>query len=153
MILDKAIYEKLCNYCAYQERCVSDVKQKLYKLKVSKDDYDTYIEKLQGGNFLNEDRYTKYFVSAHVKKKWGKQKMQAALSAKRIDTRTIKKYLQDIDANQYNEQMHTAAEKKWRTIKGETLNERKTKLLRFLLTKGYEMKIAGEVVKQVAKGE
>lgn len=144
--MDKEIYEKLCNYCAYQERCVSDVKQKLYKLKIAKDDYEQYIEKLKDGNFLNEDRYVKYFVSAHTKKKWGKTKIKMALSGKRIDGALIKKYLEDMDEENYDEQIKAAAEKRWRTVKGDTLRDRKTKLMRFLLSKGYEM---GKVVNAI----
>lgn len=143
---DKVLYEKLCNYCAYQERCVSDVKQKLYKLKIAKDDYEHYIEKLKNGNFLNEERYVKYFVSAHAKKKWGKTKIKMALSGKRIDGALIKKYLEDMDEENYDEQIKTAAEKRWRTVKGDTLRDRKTKLMRFLLSKGYEM---GKVINAI----
>ena len=51
---DSAIYEKLTNFCAYQERCKADLFEKLYKLKVPKDDFDSYIVKLQEQNFLNE---------------------------------------------------------------------------------------------------
>ena len=87
---DSAIYEKLTNFCAYQERCTADVLEKLYKLKVPKDDFDNYIPKLKGENFLNEERYVKAFISAHSKKKWGKTKIKSALSGKRIDSGLIK---------------------------------------------------------------
>src|SRR5437773_2347659 len=95
--MDAAIYDKLSNYCAYSERCASDVKQKLQKLKVDKEEYNSYISRLKEDNFLNEERFVKYFVSAHTKKKWGKNKMKAALSGKRIDSSLIKKYLDDMD--------------------------------------------------------
>ncbi len=153
MILDKQLYEKLCNYCAYQERCANDVRQKLFKLKVPKNEHSAYLQKLQHGNFLNEDRYTKFFVAARVKKKWGKQKIQAALVVKKIETPTIKKYIQDIDETEYKSQMNNVAIKKWSTIKAETMSERKTKLLRFLLSKGYEMNFAKAVANELAIGE
>lgn len=147
--MDTGIYEKLSNYCAYQERCVSDVKQKLYKLKVPKEDYEAYIEKLQQHNFLNEDRFVKYFVSSHQKKKWGKTKMKAALSGKRINSDLIKKYLDDMDTEDYDAQIKEMTQKKWKTIKGATLRDRKTKLLRFLLGKGYEMSKAIAAMKEL----
>ena len=147
-MIDKELYDKLCNYCAYQERCASDVKQKMHKLKMEKEEYAAYIEKLKDENFLNEDRYVKYFVSGHAKKKWGKTKMKAALGAKRIDSSLIKKYLDDMDEENYDEQIKAAAEKKWNSIKGNTLRDRKTKLLRFLLSKGYEMGKAVTAIKE-----
>lgn len=147
MAVDKTLYDKLSNYCAYQERCASDVKDKLRKLKVEKEEYDAYIAKLKDENFLNEDRYTKYFVSAHTKKKWGKAKMKSALSGKRIDPSLIKKYLDDMDEENYDEQIKIVAEKKWETIKAKSARDKKTKMLRFLLSKGYEMNKALVAIK------
>ncbi len=147
MTIDKELYDKLCNFCAYQERCVSDVKQKMLKLKIEKDEFDLYIEKLKQGNFINEDRYVKYFVNAHAKKKWGKTKMKSALSGKRIEQGLIKKYLDDMDEENYEEQIKTIAEKKWETIKAKTPRDKKTKMLRFLLAKGYEMGKALNAIK------
>jgi len=145
--IDKTIYDKLSNFCAYQERCVSDVKEKMRKLKVEKQDYDGYIEKLKDSNFLNEERFVKYYVSAHAKKKWGKTKMKSALGAKRIDSSLIKTYLDDMDEGDYDEQIKTIAEKKWNTIKAKTPRDKKTKMLRFLLSKGYEMSKALSAIK------
>lgn len=139
MAIDKTTYDKLSNFCAYQERCASDVKEKMRKIKVEKDEYDGYIEKLKDDNFLNEERFVKYYISAHAKKKWGKTKMKSALGAKRIDSLLIKKYLDDMDEENYDEQIKTIAEKKWNTIKAKTPRDKKTKMLRFLLSKGYEM--------------
>lgn len=149
MDIDKELYEKLSNFCAYQERCVSDVKQKMQKLKIEKEDYDNYLEKLKEANYINEDRYVKYFVNAHAKKKWGKTKIKSALSGKRIAQDLIKKYLDDMDEENYDEQIKTIAEKKWPTIKAATPRDKKTKMLRFLLGKGYEMNKALSVLKEL----
>lgn len=144
---EQQIYDKMSNFCAYQERCESDVKEKLRKLKIEKEDYSKYIARLKEDNFLNEERFVKYFVSAHAKKKWGKTKMKAALGGKRIDSSLIKKYLDDMDEEDYDEQIKIQAEKKWPTIKAKTPRDKKTKLLRFLLSKGYEMGKALNAIK------
>lgn len=145
--MDIEIFDKLCHYCAYQERCTSEVKKKLFQLKVPVEEYGIYIDKLASNNYLNEDRFVKYFVTARVKKKWGKAKLKAALSAKKIDSQLIKKYLAAIDLLDYNAQIKSAAEKKWRTIKAENVRERKNKLMRFLLSKGYEMEKVVQTLK------
>lgn len=147
MAVDKIIYDKLSNFCAYQERCVSDVKEKLRKLKIEKEDCDAYIVKLKEDNFLNEERFVKYYINAHTKKKWGKTKMKSALGAKRIDSSLIKQYLDDMDEADYDEQIKTIAEKKWNTIKAKTPRDKKTKMLRFLISKGYEMSKALNVIR------
>lgn len=147
--MDKEIYDKLANYCAYQERCLADVKQKLAKLKVPKEDYPLYTAKLITDNFLNEERYVKYFVAGHAKKRWGKTKIKAALAVKKLDSAIVKKYLDDIDEEGYDEQLKATALKKWNTLRTGTPREKKTKLLRFLLSKGYEMKKASDAIKEI----
>lgn len=148
-MFDREIYDKLTSYCAYQERCATDVRQKLFKLKVNKEDFDAYLERLSDENFLNEERYVKYFIAAHSKKKWGKNKMKSALMQKRMDASLIKKYLDDIEEEDYTAQIKMLAEKKLRSIKSSTRNELKTKLMRFLLGKGFEMQKISAVMKEL----
>jgi regulatory protein len=148
-MIDKAIYDKLSNYCAYQERCGADVRQKLQKLKEDKNNFADYIAKLKEDNFLNDERYVKSFIAGHEKKKWGKTKMKMALLGKRIDGELIKQYLDDMDQEDYDERIKTIAEKKWETIKAKSPRDKKTKLLRFLLSKGYEMNKALQAMKQL----
>lgn len=73
--------------------------------------------------------------------------MKSALGAKRIDSSLIKTYLDDMDEGDYDEQIKTIAEKKWNTIKAKTPRDKKTKMLRFLLSKGYEMSKALSAIK------
>ena len=147
MEIDNTIYEKLSSFCAYQERCENDVKEKMRKLKMEKEEYAQYLTRLKDDNFLNEERYVKYFVSGHAKKKWGKTKIKSALGGKRIDSSLIKRYLDDMEEENYDEQIKLQAEKKWGTIKAKTPRDKKTKLLRFLLSKGYEMSKALNAIK------
>ena len=86
-------------------------------------------------------------LAAIKKKKWGKTKIKAALTAKKIDATIIKAYLDDMNDDDYESQLAEVAAKKWTTIKGETTRERKTKLLRFLLGRGYEMNRALTAIK------
>jgi SOS response regulatory protein OraA/RecX len=72
-----------------------------------------------------------------------------ALLGKRIDGELIKQYLDDMDQEDYDEQIKTIAEKKWETIKAKTPHDKRTKLLRFLLSKGYEMNKALQAMKQL----
>ena len=115
-MFDKNIYQKLADYCGQSEHCERDVIDKLYKLKSPKEDTSAYIQKLRQENFLNDDRYAKAFVEAHTRKKWGKVKIKNALSGKGIGSDVSGKYMDDMDAGDYNDQLKTLAEKKWRSI-------------------------------------
>ena len=49
--------QKLKHYCAYQERCHSEVRQKLYRLGVWKREHDEILATLIEENYLNEERF------------------------------------------------------------------------------------------------
>ncbi len=146
---DSAIYEKLTNFCAYQERCRADVIEKLYKLKIPKEEFDVYIDKLKTENFLNEERYVKAFISAHSKKKWGKTKIKSALAGKKLDSGLVKKYLDLIEEGDYDGQIKELLQKKWKSIRTGSPKEKKNKLVRFLLSKGFEMGKVMAAVKEM----
>lgn len=146
---DQKIYDKLTTYCAYQERSAKDVKQKLVKLKAEPDDTAYYLERLQRENYLNETRFAKAFIEGHLRKKWGKAKIKAALTQKGIAANTVKNLLDDVEDEGYAEQLLAAAMHKLKSIKGETDYDRKIKLTRFLLSKGYESSRISAVVKQL----
>lgn len=149
-MFEKEIYDKLTHYCSYQERCTADVNKKLFALKVPRAEYDPYIAKLKTENFLNEDRYVRSFVSVYSgKKKWGKNKIKSALQTRGVSASLVKKYLDEIEEADYNEQVKLLAEKKWKSIRTGTPKERKAKLMRFLLSKGFEMDKIIPVIKAV----
>jgi len=118
-------------------------------MKVPKDEFDAYIPKLREENFLNEERYVKAFISAHSKKKWGKTKIRSALSGKRIDGELIKKYLDEIEEGDYDDQIKVLLQKKWKSMRTGSPKEKKTRLIRFLLSKGFEMGKVMTVLKEL----
>lgn len=134
---DPATYEKLTTYCAYAERCTADVKKRLITYKVEKSEHGVYIDRLKEAGFLNDERYIKSYVSAHIKKRWGKVKIKAGLRAKGIAASTIQTYLADVEEDDYQERLLKLVTDKAPRIKGNTLQDRKIKLMRHLLSKGY----------------
>ena len=107
-----------------------------------------YIEQLEKSGFLDEKRYVKTFINSHFeKKKWGAAKIRAALSSKGIKDNLYKDLLQDIDKEDYYATALKLAEKKNGSIKSKSPQDHKMKLMRFLMSKGFE----GEVIKRVMK--
>ena len=54
--------EKMKKFCAYQERCHAEVRNKLLKLKIYGDDLEEIIAELIIEGFLSEDRYARAYV-------------------------------------------------------------------------------------------
>ena len=94
--------EKMKAYCAYQERCHKEVKEKLFKLELYGDDADEIIITLIQDNFLNEERFAKAQVRGKFRiKKWGKERIIRELKFKLISEYNIISALNEIDENEY----------------------------------------------------
>lgn len=142
---------KLQHYCAYQERCHSDVKNKLYEYGVYGDDAETIISKLIEEDYLNEQRFAIQFASGRFRlKQWGRVKIKYELKQKGVSEYCIKKALQIIDADDYEKLLQKLTDQKLKTLKSEkNIFIKKRKLQDFLLQKGYEADLIRELIKMM----
>jgi regulatory protein len=140
---------KIKQYCAYQERSHSEVKDKLYGYGLSKNDIDEIISKLIEEDYLNEERFAIHFAGGKFRiKQWGKVKIKYELKQKQVSEYCIKKALAAIDNSDYKKTLYKLADIKIKALKSEkNVFIRKRKLQDHLLMKGYEL----EMVKQIVK--
>jgi len=131
------------HYCAYQERCHSEVRSKLLELGFRGQAVEEAMASLIAGNFLNEERFARSYCSGKFRiKQWGRRKIVQALKLKRVSEYCIRKGLEEIGDDAYRQTLQQLAESKKKELKGEQ-NEwiRKQKIQRYLLQKGYEMEL------------
>ncbi len=142
---------KIKQYCAYQERCHAEVRDKLYSYGLHKKDVDEIIVLLIGAIYLNEERFAIHFAGGKFRiKHWGKNKIKQALKIKQVSDYCIKKALQEIDETDYINTLQMLAEQKMKTLKSEkNIFIKKKKLQGFLLQKGYESDLVNEVVVKI----
>ena len=139
--------QKLKQYCAYQERCHSEVKEKLYNLGVWKKDRDEIIAALIEENYLNEERFAIAFAGGRFRiKQWGRVKIRFELKQKQVSEYSIKKSLKQIPEPEYIKVLAKLAEEKYTALKGEQWLVRKKKTLDYLLQKGYESELAYKTI-------
>lgn len=94
--------EKVRNYCAYQERCQQEVRDKLYELGLHQKEVEQGVSVLVSEGFVNEERFAVAYAGGKFRiKKWGKVKIRAGLKARKISDYCIKKALQAIDDKEY----------------------------------------------------
>lgn len=132
--------EKLENYCAYQERCISEVKTKMFSLKIPSLHFPSLLESLIENKFLDEERYVRAFMRSKVSfKKDGLEKIRFGLMKKGIKDEDIKLVFEELDSETYASNLNSLIEKKWISLllKNEK-QEAKAKLIRYLLAKGYK---------------
>ena len=149
-ITKKKYLDKLKRYCAYQDRCHKEVREKLEKLKVDEDIADEIIAELIKENFLNEERFARSFVRGKYRiKKWGRNKIIQHLKQKEISTYLIDRSLQEIDEEEYIANLKDLLEKKYALCKTADKYEQRKKLYRFARNKGYEHELINEILEEL----
>jgi regulatory protein len=143
--------QKLKHYCAYQERCHSEVKEKLYDLGVWKKEHDEIIAALIEENYLNEERFAIAFAGGKFRiKQWGRMKIKHELKQKQVSEYSIKKALKQIDEAEYLKLLNKEAEEKYASLKSEQYLVRKKKTMDYLFRKGFEAELVNESIKTIA---
>jgi regulatory protein len=142
--------EKMKHYCAYQERCHSEVREKLFEYGIHKNETDEIVLYLIENNYLNEQRYAEQFAGGHFRsKKWGRIKIRYALRQKQISDPCIKKALQVIDEEDYMKTLEHLFTEKKASLKSEKNHFiRKKKIRDHLLQKGYEAGLIQDLMKE-----
>lgn len=136
--------QKLKHYCAYQERCHSEVKEKLYTLGVWKKDHDAIISTLIEENYLNEERFAMAFAGGKWRvKHWGRIRIRYELKQKQVSEYCIKKALRQIDEEEYLRVMNEIAAAKYASLKNEQYLVRKKKTMDYLQHRGFEQALIG----------
>jgi regulatory protein len=145
------IKTKLEYYCVYQERCHTEVENKLHTLKVSKTDCEKIIIHLIEHDFLNETRFSQSFARGkHRIKLWGKKRITTELKARNISSYNINLALKEIDDDAYWETFTTLAERQWQNTTEKNQLKKFKKVCDFLLRKGYESDLVYEKLKKMS---
>lgn len=138
------------NYCAYQERCHKEVEQKLYDLNMIPEAKEKIIIHLLQHNFLNEERFAKAFVRGKFSiKNWGKQRILNELKFRNISIYNINTALKEIDDEDYLKTLQKIAKKKLPLIKESNTFKKSSKLVNYLISKGFEPNLVYPIVKNI----
>lgn len=136
--VDEAL-EKMRHYCAYQERCHKEVKNKLYSMHMIPAATEQIVGTLVTENYLNESRFAQQFAQGKFSiKHWGKLRITRELKTRSVSDYDIRKALLAIDDKAYLEKISTISHKKWSQLEGNKPQVRKQKLYQYLAYRGWE---------------
>lgn len=140
---------KAASQCSTAERCRAEISQLLMRWGVESEAQERILKRLVKENYIDEERYSRAFVNDKFHyNKWGRQKIQQLLIAKHISQETYQPALDDIDAEEYAAQLHALLIAKKTMLKAASDYERNVKLIRFALSRGYELDL---IMKEVEK--
>jgi len=125
--------------CSRQEKCISDIRTKLYSWGATKEQIEVIIKSLINDNFLNQKRFSKLFASEKARfNKWGPRKIEQALMMKGFGKDEIAEALAEIQDYFDDDTLAQLLKNKMRSIKAKDEYDLKIKLIRFGISRGYE---------------
>jgi len=147
---EKIIIEKIQSYCLYQDRCVKEVKNKLYSFKVSSQLVENIVEYLIDNDYLNEERYTKMFIQGKLRiKKWGRIKLKYELRSKGIDIKTINEHINQINEEDYLNYFNEFSTSKIKFLKG-TKDQKKRSFINYFTYRGWENNLIYQKLRDIS---
>ena len=145
---------KLEHYCAYQDRCHTEVISKLFSLGITPQIHDEIIVHLIEQNFLNEERFAKSFVRGkHRLSAWGRNRITSELKFRNINSRLITIALAEITDEEYYQTFDRISENKWNQLTDSDIQKKKQKFQAYLFRKGYAMSDIIAKTDELVKGE
>jgi Uncharacterized protein conserved in bacteria len=146
------LLHKAASYCSISEHCISEVEDKLAAWCVGCDDKSKIIDRLIAEDFINEKRYSIFFVKDKFRfNKWGKIKIGYALRQKGLSDEIISEALSTIDDGEYEEMLASILKTKLSGLKYEYEYEKQGKLFNFAQSRGFESQVINRVVKSINK--
>ncbi len=130
---------KAQNLCAGQEKCVFDIRKKLFDWKLPANNHDKVVDLLLKDKYIVEQRYANFYTKEKFNfNKWGKIKIEYTLKQKNIPYEYIKNALDEIPEMEYDKLLENELIKKLKTLKDKDEYTIKSKLVRFASSRGFE---------------
>ena len=140
-ITETEALNKVAAYCSTAELCRAEISEKLQRWGLPYDVIDRILKRLVDEKYIDEERFCRAFVNDKYRfAKWGKVKIAQALQLMKISYNTCRQFLNEIDEEEYLSILDSLLTAKRKSIHAENEYELNGKLMRFALSRGFEMK-------------
>ena len=131
---------RLAARCSTTEMCTADIRRKLEDTDLTADERNRLLRRLTDEGYVDDKRYAHAYVRDKFRfSGWGRIKITQGLRAKQLPEALIADALDEIDVNDYQRSLRDLLAKGRRTVSGRTAYEANGKLIRFALSRGYEL--------------
>ena len=143
--------EALQHYCAYQDRCHKDARQKLRELRMFGEEAEQVICDLIAEKYLDEERFARSFARGKFKiKRWGRAKITRELKQRDISAYCIKKAMTEIEDEDYLQTLEDELLRRNRIEKkGLHPYLKRRKLADYMFQRGYESFLTWEAINRL----
>ena len=140
-ITETEALNRVAAYCSTAEHCRAEIAEKLQRWGIAYDAIDRIINRLEQEKYIDEERFCRAFINDKYRlAKWGKMKIGQALQLKKISSSVYWPYVNEIDEEEYHAVLQKLLAAKRKSVRAESEYELNGKLVRFALSRGFEMK-------------
>jgi len=134
------VLKKMMRYCAYQDRCHQEVRNKIYDAGIYGDMAEQMMAELVQDNYLNEERFAISYAGGKFRmKKWGRNRIRFELEKRNVSHYCIGKALLEIEEEDYIEALDGIIDEKLQQHAALGLLLAKDKALKYCTGRGFEI--------------
>ena len=135
--------------CSGSEHCTSQIMEKLSLWGVSDEDASNIMDYLVKEKYIDNKRFARaYCHDKFCYNHWGRIKIRQMLRHLRLSDEEIEEGMQTINDEDYLEALNDVLRAKDRTLREKDIYLRKAKLVRHLLSRGFETDLAVDAVNE-----
>ncbi|MBQ0080862.1 MAG: RecX family transcriptional regulator [Alistipes sp.] len=125
---------------AKAEKCSEDARRLLRRWNIDEREWDWILDSLYRNRFIDDCRYAGAFVREHASlSNWGPLKIRQSLLSKRISVEIVDDVMKDFFMEDVKVRLKPLLERKLKTLGDEPERKVREKLIRFALSKGYDI--------------
>ncbi|MDO5665153.1 MAG: regulatory protein RecX [Bacteroidia bacterium] len=139
-ISEKIAYQRMARVCSMKECCSFDIRQKLQRMQLEDEVINRIVLLLLKQKYIDDTRFSRSFINDKLRfSKWGKTKIEFALRQKQVPQEVIDEAFEEFSDELLTQSLKPLLEKKLKSVKGKTEYEKRTKVIRFGLSRGFAM--------------
>ena len=141
------LYVRAARLCSGREHCTSQIREKLLSWDASAKEAEDIIKRLINEKFIDNRRFSRaYCHDKFCYNHWGRTKIRQMLRHLQLSDEEIEEGMGAIPDESYEEKLSDLLQAKDRTLHETDPYRRKGKLVRHLLSKGFEMGLVVDAV-------
>ena len=146
----KEALAKATDLCSRSEKCSYDLELKCREWQLSGEETSRLFAYLLQEKFIDHQRYATSFVNDKFRfNKWGRIKLAYALRQKQIEEKFIKEALAHLPEDAYRKILLDLLSAKAKTVKEKEPYARRSKLLAFAQSRGFEVEEALRIIERM----
>lgn len=153
-ITPQTALDRLEQQCCRAEMSEGEAREKMRRWRILPSDADKIVDSLISRRFIDDCRFARAYVNDKVKfSRWGRRKIRSGLMLKRVSTDIIDDVLDEIDEEIYIGGLRHIIRSKINSHPEivETYEQR-TKLFRWIISRGYESQLAASELRHILSG-